>query len=679
MRWAFPILVCLSIPLVADEGMWPFNQFPKDAVKKKYGVEVTDQFLDHLRLASVRAGASGSFVSPNGLNFTNHHVVLGCVQEVSTKEHDYVEKGFHAKSYADELKCPGAEANVLLKIDDITTDVREAIKAEPGSAEWNRQRTAALSKLENDCSYRTKNRCQAVTLYGGARFDLYEYKKYTDVRLVFAPEFKIGFFGGDPDNFTYPRYNLDIGFFRAYENGKPAQTPNFLKFSKEGVKNRDVVFVSGNPGSTSRLMTVADAEYERDVRFPYTLKKLENAINALKAYAAKSAENARVAKDMIFSLENSFKAMSGEYEGLKTEKLMGEKRNDERKLRAAIAADPALEAKYGKTFDDIAGAVSQARQTYVRRATLEGGSWSDLFRHARTVLRLPEEKAKAPKDRLREYAGSGLASIEHKLYADAPITNTMEIAMLTDYFESMQRSLGAGDPVLRQVLNGRTPAQAADYYVSNSRLGNVAERKRLATSLEAMRASKDTMLELVRIIEGPARELRKRHEDTVESVLFSSKPKLAEARFAVFGTGEPPDATFTLRLSYGQVKGYEDAKGKDIPYATKIDGLYKRATGKDPYELPPSWIAAKPKLDLSTPFNFVSTADIIGGNSGSPTVNAKGEIVGIVFDGNIESLPNNFEYTETQARAVHVASQAVLESLRKVYSATRLLEELGIK
>jgi len=673
-----PFLLFAAVSLFADEGMWPFNQFPKDRVKQKYGVEVTDQFLNHLRLASVRAGASGSFVSPNGLIFTNHHVVLGCVQEVSTKEHDYVANGFQAKSYADELKCPGAEANVLLRIEDITQRVKDDMKAAPASAEANRQRMASLARLENECSTKTSNRCQAVTLYGGAKYDLYEYKKYTDVRLVFAPEFNIGFFGGDPDNFTYPRYNLDVGFFRVYENGKPAGTPNFLKFSKQGVQNKEVVFVSGNPGSTERLLTVAEAEYARDVRFPFTLKKLENGINALKAYSAKSAENARVAKEMIFGLENAFKAYTGEYQGLMTDALMAEKRRDEQKLRAAIGADTALEAKYGKLFEDIPAALKIARQTYPQRATLEGGSYAELFSYARHVLRLPEEKAKPSSERLKEYAGSGLASIEHRIFADAPITPSMEIAMLTDYFEGMQKTLGPDYAIVKRVLQGRTPSQAAEYYVNGSKLGSVEERKRLAASVEAVRASKDSMLELVRIIETPARALRKRNEDLVDAVIYAAKPKLAEARFTVFGTGEPPDATFTLRLSFGQVKGYEDGQGKEVPYATKFDGLYQRATGKDPYVLPPSWIAAKSKLDMSTPFNFVSTADIIGGNSGSPTVNAKGEIVGIVFDGNIESLPNDFLYTETQARAVHVSSQSIIESLRKVYGASRLLAELGL-
>jgi hypothetical protein len=382
----------------------------------------------------------------------------------------------------------------------------------------------------------------------------------------------------------------------------------------------------------------------------------------------------------LFGLQNSFKALTGEYGGLKDPKLMSLKRADQERLRAAVAKDPALQAEYGKLWDEIASALESARKTYIERSLLEGGpAGSDLFGIARTVLRLPEEKAKPAGQRLREYAGSGLASIEHRLYAPAPITNSMEAVLLANYFFVMRESLGENNEVVKKILNGSTPEQAADYYVSNTKLADVNERKRLTGSAEAGRESKDSMIELVRILDGPARQVRKQYEDHVESVLNADKPKLAEARFAAFGSGEPPDATYTLRLSYGEVKGYEDDRGKQIPYATDFAGLYKRATGKDPYNLPPSWTNAKSKLNLATPFDFVSTADIIGGNSGSPTVNAKGEIVGIVFDGNIQSLPNDFQYTETQARAIHVSSQAILEALRKVYGADRLLDEIGVR
>jgi hypothetical protein len=676
------ILACLvaaSLPAFPDEGMWLFNEFPKDKVEKRYGVDVQQPFLDHLRLSSVRVGASGSFVSPNGLIFTNHHVVLGCVQNVSTPQNDYVANGFYARTLADERKCPGAEANVLLRIEDVTAKVTGAAKAAPDSPEADRQRKAEMVRLENDCNTRTGHNCQAVTLYGGAQYQLYEYNKYTDVRLVFAPEFQIGFFGGDPDNFTYPRYCLDIGFFRVYENGRPAETPEYLRWSKDGVKNGELVFVSGNPARTERLSTVAELEHQRDVTYPFTLKRLESEIAALKAYMAKSAGNERAAKDTLFGLENTYKAMKGRYSGLQDQRLMTEKRDDENKLRAAVDKDPATRAQYGQSWTQIADAIQAARPTYVRRALIDGGPMgSRLFTIARNVLRLPEEKAKPDGERLRGFSGSALRSLETRLFAPAPITPSLETAILADYLRALQTNLGSSDPVVESVLGGKSPDAAAQDYVANTKLADVAERRRLASESEAGRTSDDSMMRLARLLDPEARKLRKQFDDRVEAALNAAGPKIAEARFAVYGPGDPPDATFTLRLSYGQVKGYEDNGGKEIPYATDFAGLYRRATGRLPYVLPPRWIDAKGELDLKTPFDFVSTADIIGGNSGSPTVNAKGEIVGIVFDGNIEGLPADFAYTETQARAIHVASQAILEALQRVYHAERILLEIGV-
>jgi hypothetical protein len=673
------LAIGLCLPALADEGMWLFNQFPKERVSKKYGVDISQPLLDHLRLSSVRVGASGSFVSPNGLIFTNHHVVLGCVQNISTPQKDYVADGFYAKSMDEEKKCPGSEANVLLTIQDITAQVNAAVKANPHSAEGNRQRKAELVRFETECSERTGNNCQSVTLYGGAQYHLYEYKKYTDVRLVFAPEFQIGFFGGDPDNFTYPRYNLDIGFYRVYENGRPARTPHYLKWSPEGVKNRDFVLVSGNPGRTERLLTLAELEYYRDVTFPFTLKRLDSAITALKKYSAQSEENERAAKDTIFSLENTYKAMKGRYAGLQNKRLMGQKRTEEQKLRDAVRKDPAKRAQYGNTWNEVAGAVKQMRANYVRRILLEGGPLgSHLFMNARGVLRLPEELAKPPDQRLREYGGSALASLRNRLFSPIPIAPTKEEVVLADYFRLLRSEFGANDSIVKAVLDGKTPEDAARAYVNGSRMGDVEARKRLSASVEAVRESDDSMLRLVRILDPEARRLRKQAEDGPEAVLSAAVPKLAEARFAVYGPNEAPDATFTLRLSFGEVRGYENERGQDVPYTTKLAGLYERATGQLPYVLPESWIRAKGKLDLDTPMNYVSTADIIGGNSGSPTVNSKGEIVGIVFDGNIESLPAHFAYSEERARAVHVASQIIVEALSKVYETDRLLDELGL-
>ncbi len=676
------LLACLAgsiVPAIADQGMWLYNQFPKDNVAKKYGVEVQQTFLDHLRLSSVRVGASGSFVSSNGLIFTNHHVVLGCVQDVSSPEHDYVANGFYARTLGEERKCPGSEANVLLNIENITAKVTGAAKGDPNSPEANRQRKAEMVRLENECSGKTGSNCQAVTLYGGAEYHLYHYKKYTDVRLVFAPEFQIGFFGGDPDNFTYPRYCLDIGFFRVYENGKPAETPNFLRWSSEGVKQGEVVFVSGNPARTERLLTMAEIEYYRDVTYPFNLKRLESNIAVIKAYMAQSAENERAAKDTLFGFENSYKSLKGQYAGLRDDRLMSEKRKDETALREAVSKDPAKKARYEKIWSEIAESLKPARASFVRRALIDAGPMgSILFRSARNVVRLPEEKAKPNDQRLREFSGSALRSLENRLYAVVPITPTLETALLANWIRSLEKELGSPDEIVKAVLNGKTPEAAAQDYVAHTKVGDAGERRRLAASVDAVRASEDSMIRLARLLDPEARRLRKQNEDQTESVLNADKAKLAEARFAVHGPGEAPDATFTIRLSYGQVKGYEDNRGKEIPYATDLAGLFRRATGTLPYVVPKSWASAKGELNLATKFDFVSTADIVGGNSGSPTVNAKGEIVGIVFDGNIESLSNTFEYGEVQQRAVHVASQAILEALDKVYHAQRILQEIGM-
>ncbi|MCS7314658.1 MAG: S46 family peptidase [Bryobacterales bacterium] len=675
------LLVWTWPPLEADEGIWLFEAFPRKRVAAKYGFEVADGFLDRLRLASLRVGASGSFVSADGLIFTNHHVALDCLQKLSTKENNYVVDGFWAPTQADEKPCPDLEANQLVRIQDVTERVNAAVKPGAPDAEALRQRQAEIARIEKECTTATGNRCDVVNLYSGGRYHLYEYKKYTDLRMVFAPESDIGFFGGDPDNFTYPRYCLDIAFLRAYENGKPARTPHYLKFSREGVKEGELIFVSGNPGTTGRLMTVAQLEFLRDHYYPLIHRRLASLIRTLENYSAQSPDNERVAHDNLFSQQNSYKAYTGFLAGLRDPKIMDLKRAEEKKLRAAVEADPDRKARFGGAWDAVAAAYGKFRDYYKTYWLLEFNPHrgTDLLRIARDVLRLAEERQKPDDQRLREYRDSALPSLERQLYSPAPITDSMEIAVLADYFEFLRAELGADDPTVRAILDGRSAQQAAEAYVGASRLKDVAERKRLAADVEAVRSSQDGMIRLARLLDARARQLRKRFEDEVEAVLTSSAAKIAQARFAIFGEDAYPDATFTLRLSYGAVRGYKDQKGRAVPYATTFEGLYKRATGKPPYRLPKRWLEARSKLNLKTPFNFVSTADTHGGNSGSPTVNTRGEIVGILFDGNIESLPNRFVYTEERARSVHVATQGIREALDKVYGAHRLLAELGLK
>ncbi|MBM3744809.1 MAG: S46 family peptidase [Acidobacteria bacterium] len=666
--------------LLADEGMWLFNQAPKDQIMHRYGFELTGAFLDQLRLASVKTpGASASIVSPNGLIFTNHHVASGCIQRLSSARHNYMAGGFHAARESDELRCPGMEVTVLLRIQDVTARVNAGVQARPGTPEANEQRRAAMSAVEKECAAAAGNRCDVVTLYSGALYHLYESRKHTDVRLVFAPEFDIAFFGGDPDNFTYPRYCLDVTFLRAYENGRPAQTPRYLQWSRQGARDGETVFVSGHPGSTDRFITLAQVEYLRDTSYPLSIAYWEAAIAALKTYGAHSAENARVARDKVFRAENSLKARTWELKGLREASLLQRKRQREQALRDRIRKDAQLRQSVGSAFEDIAAAYQQWAPRYKEYQSLERGPlYSDLFRIARHVVRLPEEKAKPNGQRLREYNDAALASLEVDLYAQTPITESVEVTVLATWLRFIEQHLGAGHETVNAVLGGRTPEQAAQLYVGATRLKDLAERKRLAASLDAVKSSQDGMVRLARLVDPAARAVRKAYEDGVVAVETAAAPRVARARFALFGAAEYPDATGTLRLSFGAVKGYRNAQGQPVAFATDFTGLYARATGQEPYRLPERWLKLKSTLDLKTPFNFVSTADIIGGNSGSPAVNTRGEIVGVIFDGNLEAMPNRFLYDDAQARAVLVAAQGIVEALRRIYRAEKLLTELGL-
>ena len=684
VRFALPLLsvAALSLPCFGDEGMWLFDKAPKEAIANKYGFQLTDDFLVHLRTAAVRfnSGGTGSFVSPEGLLFTNHHVGADCIQKLSTKEHDYLKEGFYAASPAEERACPDLEVNVVVKTDDVTTQVKAGTTASTPAAEANKTRKANMSKLEKECNTATGNRCDVVTFFAGGQYQLYQYKKYTDIRLVFAPEFGIAFFGGDPDNFTYPRYDLDITFFRAYENGQPAKPAHYFKWSKEGAKDGELIFTSGNPGTTGRLASMAELEFSRDVAYPLVYARLESLIKALEDFGALSPENKRIAQETLFGQSNSYKAYTGFMRGLKDPQLMAAKRTGEQQLKDAINLDPAKREEYGKVWDDLSTAYGQYPKFYKELFLFERSATrgSELLTVARDVVRYSEETPKPNNERLREFSDAGLSSLEQSMYSEAPIYPSLEIAVLTNTFEFWTKELGANDPTVKAVLNGRTPKAAAEFYVKSSKLADIAERKRLAKSLAAVKASDDGMIKLALLIDSTARQLRKRYEDNIESIITSAASRIAQARFAVSGGNEYPDATFTLRLAYGPVKGYVNDAGQPVSWMTDFAGAYKHATGQDPYMLPERWIKGKSKLDLKVPFNFVATADIHGGNSGSATLNTKGEVVGIVFDSNIEALPNRFVYRDTNERSVHVASQGIVEALRKLYGAQRVLKELGV-
>ena len=676
-------LLCSSVA-VADEGMWLYNEPPKDKIKAKYGFDLTQPWLDHIRLSSVRFnnGGSGSFVSPDGLTFTNHHVGAACVQQLSTEGHDYIKTGFYAKTQADEAKCPNLELNQLVGIDDVTGKVNAAVKPGMSAAETGTAQRAAMSQIEKDCATSTGLRCDVVIFYSGQVYNLYKYKKYTDVRLVFAPEFEIAFFGGDPDNFTYPRYDLDITFFRVYENGKPAHPDNYLKWSTTGVADGDLIFVSGHPGNTGRLLTMAQLEFLRDVQYPSVLNILKRRIALLEDFSKQSAENARVAKEDLFGLQNSLKGVNGYQSGLLDKTIMDQKNADEAKLRASFKSDP-KNAGAADPWDEIAQAIKVQQSIYMNLTYVERlRGFPRLATNARTLVRAATEKTLPNQDRLREFRDSALPSLEQQLFSTEPIYKNLEIADLTQSLTEMEEALLKDNPDVQKVLQGKTPSDAARDLINNTKLDDVSVRKQLYDGGKAaVDASTDPLIVVMRTIDADARAVRKEFEDKVDSVVRRDGGAVAKARFAQSGFTQPPDATFTLRLSYGVVKGYEE-NGKPIPFSTNLGGAYERAAehgSQPPYSLPESWIKSKSTLDLKTPFNFVSTADIIGGNSGSPTVNKKGEVVGIIFDGNIQSLPWNFAYSDVQGRAVSVDSRAIQEALRKIYGATALADELMSK
>ena len=675
------LLFALSTFASADEGMWLYNAPPKDRIKSKYGFELTQQWLDHVRLGSVRFnnGGSGSFVSPDGLTFTNHHVGAACVQQLSTEGHDYIKTGFYAKTQAEEAKCPNLELNQLVGIEDVTDKINAGIKTGMSAADAGQAQRAAMSQVEKDCTTSTGLRCDVVTFYSGQVYNLYKYKKYTDVRLVFAPEFDAAFFGGDPDNFTYPRYDLDITFFRVYENDKPAHLDNYLQWSATGVKDGDLIFVSGHPGNTGRLLTMAQLEFMRDFQYPLALKFLARRIALLQEFSKQSEENARVAKEDIFGLQNSQKAISGYQSGLLDKAIMDQKAADEAKLRAAFKADPKNAGS--DPWEEIAQAIKTQQAIYPNLLYLERlrGFSGHLSQIARILVRAAEEKPKPNAERMREFRDSTLPSLEQQLFSTEPVYKNLDTVVLSDSLAEMQSALGNDNPDVKAVLQGKSPADAAKEMIANTKLDDVAVRKQLYEGGKtAVDASRDPLIVAMRAVDADARAARKEFEDKVDSVTRRDGTTIAKARFAQSGFSQPPDATFTLRLSYGQVKGYQE-NGKAIPFATNLGGAYEHAAehnNQPPYNLPQSWMDAKSKLDLKTPFNFVSTADIIGGNSGSPTVNKKGEVVGIIFDGNIESLSWNFAFSDTQGRAVSVDSRGIQEALRKIYGASALADEL---
>jgi len=670
------------LSLRADDGMWTFDNPPRKQWKEHYNFEPTDAWLEHLRLASVRLndGGSGSFVSSDGLMVTNQHVASGQLQKVSTKEKDYTREGFYARTNDEELKCPDLECNVLVSYEDVTARVQSAVKPGASDKEASDQRKAVTAAIEKEAIGKTGLKCEVISLYSGGEHWLYHFKKYTDIRLVFAVEEQIAFFGGDYDNFTYPRYDLDVAFFRAYEGGKPAKTPHYFKWSTAGPADGDLVILPGNPGSTARLLTQAQIQYQRDVGNPLQKQVWNSRRDALARYAERGPEQARQAGSAIRSLNNSLKRLVGQQEGLMNPRMMAKKEGEEKALRDAVAQKADIQKAYGDAWEQI-DAVYRALPSMAARIAFSNLTPSRLGTIASQIVRYAEEIQKPNDKRYDEFRDSKLESFTFALMSPAPIYPEMEEAVLSGWLEEGLKTLGPNDPFIRAALAGSTPSAAAKQAVSGTNLGNVAFRYSLRLGgADAIAKADDPMIVLARRIEPIIRELRGWNELTILNVDASAGEKLAKARFAVYGRNLPPDANFNLRISYGRVLGYEEDTTL-VPYKTTFFGLYDRARSfdeKPPYDLPKRYREGKDKLDLATPLNFVYTADTIGGNSGSPVINRNGELVGLNFDSNIQKLPNRPWYVEEAegGRAVGVHSASIIEALKKLYAADKLVREI---
>jgi hypothetical protein len=684
------LLLTAALPsaALADEGMWAFNNLPRAEIKRRYGFEVTDEWVRRVQSATVRfPNGTGSFVSPEGLVLTNYHIVEDIVGELSTAERDLAKTGFVAHTRAEELRIPALALDQLVRIEDVTARVNGAAKAGMSDTEAGAARLAEIGRIQAEAAKASGMRADVVTLYQGGVYNLYYYKQHTDVRLVFAPEFQAAFFGGDPDNFNFPRYDLDMALVRVYENGAPLRPESYFKWSKKGPQEGELTFVSGSPGTTQRLNTVAHLEYLRDTEMPLTVRILESRRDSLKKYMAGGEEQTRRGQNELNYAENFIKVFKGQIDGLRDKELLARKRGTEAGLRA-FAESSRSRNEYAGAWDAIAKS-RKALAAYDSERRLLGGSTlagypnsafnTVLFNHARTLVRLAEESAKPDAERLPEYSDARRAALEAALYTAAPVYEDFEQVKLAASLALLRDTLGADHALTRKALKGKTPEARAAELISGTKLKDVAYRKELAAGgKRAVEASNDPLIVLARDIDAESRQYRRRYEEEVVGVERAAYGKIARALFEKEGTGIYPDATFTPRLSYGAVKGYKE-NGKTVKPFTYVSGLYERSAehgNKFPYNLAPRWAEKKAEVDMKVPFNFVTTNDIIGGNSGSPTFNREMELLGLIFDGNIQSLVGNFYYDEAVNRAVSVDARGMLEAHRKVYGAKEVADEL---
>ncbi|HMA48968.1 MAG TPA: S46 family peptidase [Magnetospirillaceae bacterium] len=666
----------------ADEGMWTFDHFPTQAVKKAYNFAADQAWLDHARLSSVRlaGGCSASFVSAHGLVQTNHHCAHSCIEQLSTAEKDFIASGYLAAKPEDEIKCPEIEVNQLVDISEVTARITKATegKSDAAFAQALKAEKAAIAK---ECSGDDANlRCDVVELYQGGVYDLYKYRRYQDVRLVFAPEMDIAFFGGDPDNFEFPRYDLDVSYVRVYQDDKPLDTSaNFFPYAKTEPEAGELVFTIGHPGHTDRQDTVAELTYQRDIAIPRFLIYGSEMRGMLTQFSAESAEHARIANGLLFGIENSLKARKGHFRALVDSQIVANHVKGEAELGKKVAGDPKLKKAYDGAIADIARVMADFRAKSDRYVFTEAGYGfrADLYSFARGLVRHAEESRKPNAERLAEYTDSAFPALKQRLLSTAPVYPDLDKATLTFTLTKLRENLGADDAFVKKVFGNRSPKQLAEDLIDGTKLADLDKRRALLDADPAtIAADPDPMLVFFRLIDPDLRAVRKQYEDGVDAPLQKAHAEIAKARFKAEGTSVYPDATFTLRVSYGAIKGYDQAKGHVEPL-TRIGGAFTRTTGAAPFALPASWLAAKDALDLNKVFDIASTNDIIGGNSGSPLINKKGEVVGLIFDGNIQSLGGDFGYDGSTNRAVSVSTGALKEALDKVYHADRIVRELS--
>ena len=682
MRGLLLVLACVAaLPTFAEEGMWTFDNFPSNTVKQHYGADITPAWLDHVRLSTIRlTNCTASFVSPEGLILTNHHCVEPCLAELSSKDKSLVQLGFAAADRNAEQRCPAQLADVLVGTEDVTDAISKAIAGMSDTAA-NDARKRTLTTLEQACEQASaksksgKLRCQGVTLYQGGQYFLYKYKRYDDVRMVFAPEADIASFGGDPDNFQFPRWSLDFSMLRAYENNKPAATPNYLQINFNGPAANQVVFVAGHPGSTARLQTRAQLEFDRDMPLPITLMRAAELRGRFIQFGTTNPADDRIVQAPLNSLQNAIKVRRKELDALNDDTLLAGKSEAEERLRASAhigGNDP---------WHEIESASARERALYLQYTFLESGAGfnSGLFRDARLLVRGADERTKRNIDRLREFTDAALPLIQRELYARVPVYPELEVLTLSFSLERMREWLGPDHPVVRKLLSKESPESLATRLIAETKIDDADVRQKLwLGGKAAVDASHDPMIEFARAVDADARSVRKRFDDEVEAPVAAAAQRIAAARFKAYGTNVYPDATFTLRLNYGTVQGWVE-DGTPIEPFTHLNRAFERATGASPFKIPASWIRVQDKLDMRTPFCISTNNDIVGGNSGSPLIDAGGEIVGLMFDGNIHSIAGRYWFNAANNRAIAVHPAIIREALDTVYGAKSLLRELNAK